>query len=353
MLSLFQTTNMWNSSVFKVSTHPTLEIIDLLTEVTLGTTGIRYKHLDTAKRVHTVDNPLFLHLKRREKVLCNLTFCQRDENWYIRYFAFRTALQRSTDTKTEDKSSNLLKREIEAFFQAASKGEITGKPVKKFYAYIDPKNDRSRWMSRNFGFEKIGQLSTQTFSRWFAKQSNRFYVEQTPAQEHIGLIKEHFSQHDYFFDYYLDKDPFAYIKDSDAEIIAFARLSIAHWHIESLGGKMGKLKARMVAKTPFINRLVNPDYHTFSVPDSVYIKDNDPRLLEELFESIIAYQKSNMLIWWIDDQEPLYKTVKQQINWGPLHPILGVSPVDVVARTTEEIDHNTPNPLYVTGIDAI
>ncbi|HLU87999.1 MAG TPA: hypothetical protein VKZ44_09615 [Taishania sp.] len=344
---------MWQSSVFQISERPTPEILDLLTEVTLGTTGIRYKHLDTAERVHKVDHPLFFHMKRKEKVLGNITFCQRGKDWYIRYFAFRTALQRSTDTKIEDKSSSLLKREIEAFFQAAFAGEVNGTKVQNFYAFIDPKNDRSKWMSRNFHFETVTQLATQTFSRWFAKQSPRFSVLEQPNEQSIHLVREHFGQHAFFFDYYLDKDPMAFIKDENGELLAFARMSIAHWHIESLGGKLGEFKAKLLSKTPLLNRLVNPEYHTFSVPDSVYVKNNDPQLLQELFESIIAYQKSNMLIWWVDQREPLYQSVKNQVKWGPLHPILGVSPVDIVVRNNHATQTKKTNPIYVVGIDAI
>lgn len=344
---------MYQSSVFQISTHPTPEIIDLLTEVVLGTTGIRYKHLDTAKRVHTVDHPLFFYLKRKDKVLGNITFCQRGANWYVRYFAFRTSLQRNTDTKTEDRSNNLLKREIEAFFQAAFAGEVNGTKVKSFYAFIDPKNDRSKWMSRNFAFDTVAQLSTQTFSRWFAKKSPRFSVMVQPDELCMKMIRKQFGNHAFFFDHYLEKDPVAFIKDETGEILAFARLSIAHWHIESLGGKFGVQKAKILAKTPLLNRLVNPNYHTFSVPDSVYVKNNDAKVLEELFESIIAYQKANMLIWWVDVKEPLYQQVKHTVKWGPLHPILGISPVDVVVRSVEKSNVQLCKPLYVVGIDAI
>ena len=142
----------WSSRIFKLTDKILPEVVELLTEVTLGTTGVRYKHLDTHKRVNEVDNPAFLYLKRNEKVLSNITFCRRNQDWYIRYFAFKTGLQRSTNTKTEDKSNNLLKREISNFFEAAENGQFYDTDVQSFYAYIDPKNDRSLWMSKNFGF---------------------------------------------------------------------------------------------------------------------------------------------------------------------------------------------------------
>lgn len=344
---------MWQSKFFKLSEKPTPEIVDLLTEVTLGTTGVRYKHLDTAKRVLQIDNPLFFYIQRQQKVLGNITFCRRNQDWYIRYFAFRTNLQRSTDTKTEDKSNSLLKTEIEYFFQSAMSGDVDGNEVDRMYAYIDPKNDRSKWMSKNFNFQTVAQLSTQTFSRFFAKKSPRFKIIDAANTDMHQRVRHAFQNHAFFFEYYLDKDPFAVIENEQEEIIAFARISKAHWHIESLGGKWGEQKAKLLSKTPILNRLVNPEKHTFVVPDSVWVKDNDPTILTELFESMIAYTQANMLIWWVDNKEPLHQQAKKQVKWGPLHPILGASQVDVVCRSktgkADELEH----PLYVVAIDAI
>lgn len=344
---------MWSSNLFKLSEKPNPEIVDLLTEVTLGTTGVRYKHLDTAKRVTQIDHPLFFYIQRQQKVLGNITFCRRNQDWYIRYFAFRTSLQRSTDTKTEDKSNSLLKTEIERFFQSAINGDVDGNDVSHLYAYIDPKNDRSKWMSRNFNFQTVAQLSTQTFSRLFARKSSRFKIIDATDNEMQQRIRQVFQHHAFFFEYYLDKDPFAVIENEQGEIVAFSRISTAHWHIESLGGKWGEQKAKLVSKLPVLNRLVNLEKHTFVVPDSVWIKDNDPVVLTELFESLIAHTQANMLIWWVDNKELLYQETKYRVKWGPLHPILGVSQVDVVCRSKTGKAEALTNPLYVVAIDAI
>ena len=343
---------MWQPRFFKLTEEVKPEIVDLLTEVTLGTTGVRYKHLDTAKRVHQVDEPLFYYLQRREKVLANITFCRRAEDWYIRYFAFRTALQRSTDTKSEDHSNSLLKKEIESFFQAGLNGEIDHQNIQRFYAYIDPKNDRSLWMSKNFGFNTIAELSTQTFSRVFPKRSKRFEWSE-PTIELQERIKSTFGNHSFFFEAYLPKDKMALIKDDKGEILAFCRVSMAHWRIDSLGGKLGEFQAKVLPYIPIINRLVNPKLHTFVVPDSVWVKDGNPQILTELYESLIKETKANMLIWWADNEEPLYKTVKNKVNWGPMNSIMGVSPVNVVARQKEGEVPKLTQPMYVVAIDAI
>ena len=81
------------SSIFKLRLEATPALLELLNNTTLGTNGAKYRHLDTSKRILEADNPLFLSVERNDKVLGNITFCQRDNFWYIRYFAFSTYTQ--------------------------------------------------------------------------------------------------------------------------------------------------------------------------------------------------------------------------------------------------------------------
>ncbi len=340
------------SRLFQISEQVLPEVVDLLTEVTLGTTGVRYKHLDTHQRVLEVDTPLFLYLKRREQVLGNITFCRRGKDWYIRYFAFRSKLQRTTETKTEDRSSSVLKKEISSFFKAAFSGEVDGTTVEQFYAYIDPKNDRSKWMSTNFGFQKMATLSTQTFSRLFPKKSNRFQLV-APNDELKAAVIHHFGNHAFFFDAFLDKNKYGILRDEEGALLGFCRVTMAHWKIESLGGKNGEWKAKVLTKTPLINRLIYPPRHTFVVPDSVWVNDGNPQLLTELYESLIQETQAHMLIWWTDVNEPLYLSAKNKVNWGPMHKVLGTSPVDVVGKRKEDEVEKLTQPMYVVAIDAI
>ena len=100
--------------IFKFRTEVTEEILALLESVTLGTDGAHYRHLDTRERIFESDNPLFLSMERHTKVLGNVTFCRREKNWYIRYFAFDGAMQ--AQGKKKSSSNGLLKRELNAFF---------------------------------------------------------------------------------------------------------------------------------------------------------------------------------------------------------------------------------------------
>jgi hypothetical protein len=71
------------SSIFKIRKEATPALLELLNNTILGTNGAKYRHLDTTSRILEADNPLFLSLERRDKVIGNVTFCQRDNFCYI------------------------------------------------------------------------------------------------------------------------------------------------------------------------------------------------------------------------------------------------------------------------------
>lgn len=340
------------SPIFKIRESVTPQIIELLEQTTLGTNGAMYRHLDTSQRIKEADHPLFLSMERNEKVIGNITFCRRERDWYIRYFAFHSLVQAGAKKKKEDKGNSFLKRELNQFFDDAFEGKIDGIKVQSMYAFIDPKNDRSKWMSQNFNFHVIGQLVTQTFSRIAPKVSPRF-VKTTKWDEIEELVLNQYNAHAYFFDEHANKPPFYGLKDEHNEIIACAKVTTVHWEIIRLPGKFGKITTKIIPYIPFVNRLIKPKKHTFLVPEIVCVKNNDPLLLEELFTSILHEEKLNLMIWWLDINDPLYQNVQRKVNWGLLNRIIGVSPVDVVQRTANGQPIFQDQKVFVTAWDMV
>lgn len=340
------------SQIFKIRESVTPQIIELLEQTTLGTNGAMYRHLDTSARIQEADNPLFLSMERNEKVIGNITFCRRDRDWYIRYFAFHSLAQAGDKKKKEDKGNSFLKRELNQFFNDAFEGKIDGTTVQSMYAYIDPKNDRSKWMSENFNFHVIGQLVTQTFSRIKPKASKR--LEKIADWNTIeDLVMLNYTDHAYFFDAHAKLPPFYALKDTKGKIIACAKVTSVKWEIIRLPGKSGRFITKLIPFIPLVNRLIKPKNQTFLVPEIVCAKDNDPTLLDELFSAILHEEKLNLMIWWLDQKDPMYKHVKEKINWGLLNRIIGASPVDVVQRTADGQPIFQDRTVFVTAWDMV
>jgi len=340
------------SSIFKLRTSATPALLELLKNTTLGTNGAMYRHLDTSTRILEADQPLFLSMERNEKVIGNVTFCQRGTAWYIRYFAFHSLVQAGFKKKKEDKGNSFLKRELNQFFDEVFEGKHSDRRVESLYAFIDPRNDRSKWMSENFGFKVVSHLVTQSFSRISPKKSIRL-VKMNDWNEIQSLVENNYSQHAYYFTTHAEKPPFYGLKDEAGELIATCRVTRVNWEIVRLPGKMGGLLTKVIPYLPFLNKLIKPKHHTFLVPEIVTAKDNNPKLLEELFSAVLAEEKQTLMLWWIDQQDYIYLASKDQISWGLFHKIVGAPPVDVVERVNPTSSIKTTGPVFVTAYDMV
>lgn len=334
--------------MFQQRDYPTEAVIQLLENTTLGTNGAMYRHLDTRTRISQADNPLFLSLERNNKVLGNITFCNRNNHWYIRYFAFQSSVQGAKDTKKKDNANSLLKRTLRTFFDEA----FDQKGVQSMYAYIEPNNARSKWMSENFGFTKVGELVTQSFSRVHPKQSNRLerIDDWNILQERVV---EQFEDYNYYLEDHCSKPPFWILRDDAGEIIAYAKTTRVNWEIVRLPGKFGGILTKVIPFIPVLRKIVQPKNHTFLAPEIVWVKEKNPHLLEELFSAILYEEQLNLMLWWIDRKDTFYTSIQQKAKWGPLNAIVGTPTVDVVARYGNGFNLDTSKPFFVTSFDLV
>ena len=339
--------------IFKLRNKPTEGIIKLLSSVSLGTNGAHYAHLDTRERILEADNPLFLSMERNEKTLSNVTFCRREKDWYVRYFAFDNSLQSGGRIKSSGKGNSFLKKELEGFFNETFELNEGLMPVDSFYAYIDPANSKSLWLSESFGFKTIGKIATQTFSRSKPKCSSRM-TKIVEASDFLSIVRREFSAYNFYYESHVNQGPYFALKSNDGEILACAKIYRANWRIHRLPGKLGGAFTKLIPWIPIVRRIVNPKNHMFLVPEAVWVKDKDAKLLEELFEAILAEYKLNLIIWWADEKNHIYQEVQSKVKWGILNKLVGIAHANVVVLDNPNIEINrNSNPIYTIGFDFI
>ena len=100
---------------------------------------------------------------------------------------------------------------------------------------------------------------------------------------------------------------------------------------------------------PILRKLVNVKHHQFLVPEAVCLLEESPTKLEAFLSGVLALEERHTMLWWNDERDPFYVKLKDQMNWGIMHRILGVSPVDVVIRG----DFHPENPMYIAAFDMI
>jgi len=342
---------------FVIRVKPTEEVIRLLESVTLGSNGAKYRHLDTRDKIKQLFRPLFLSLERNNRTLGNITFSRRPCGWYVRYFAFDTAMQGVNSKKNGSSKNNFLKKELNTFFSNALNTKIPDTPS-VFYAYIDPKNVKSVWMSEQFGFKSLAKIATQTFSRIKPRKQNQ--VKKLKDINQIkSLVEKHFKNHQFYFSHHtFNTSPFFGYYDDNDKLIAFFKSQKANWSIERLAGKSGKLLTHAIPFIPGIRKIINPKNHTFSTAETVWVDEKTKpvdrtKILEQLFEGALYEEGTNSLIWWVDHKDQLYKQIKEKLNWGLMHKVNGVNDVDLVALTKESVKFQQETPYFTTALDFI
>ncbi len=325
------------------------ETLALLKSVALGTNGTIYRHLNTAERTKEIDNPLYFSLRRNERVLGNITFCRRNREWYIRYFAFDGIFQSSGKAVKNNRKKNLIKSDIEQFFQDVLEGK-SGEQVDRFYAYIDPRNDKSLNMALQFGFKRDRSIATQTFSR--LHPSSKYELKEIPWKVAGEIIEREYSCYKFYHTDLTEKGPLHGLYKGE-ELLALAKITLAEWKIEQLPGRFGRKLVNWLPKIPGLRKLINPSNHAFIVPEAIYVKNDSPEYLNELFEALLVQYGRHLIIWWVDENDRLYKRTRSKLNWGILNRILGVNKVDLMVRSNSDGVSNDKTPAYICGIDFV
>lgn len=317
---------------------------ELLLKNTLGTHGSKYKQLDTEKRISQLDSPLFLSLERNGKTKGNCTFCRRNRNWYIRFFAFDALFQGKGNTRSKSTNSGFKKR-LNAFFSQ----KLT-ENVDLFYAYIDPKNVKSVWMSENLGFKKVGDLQTQTFSR--SKPTKKLQLEKWEKVDLISrFMEEKFGDRAHFVQHHVASHQVYVARNDQGEICAFGRFHEVNWEIERLPGKAGKLLVKLLPFLPVLRKIIRPSQHQFLVLDSFWVKDNKAHLAQHFLESALHIQQQHLIFWWVDEREELYQALSKSLSWGIFQKVMGENKVNIVEHSNSA--RTDAKPFYVFGLDLV
>src|SRR5690606_333286 len=137
--------------------------------------------------------------------------------------------------------------------------------------------------------------------------------------------------------------PFYCLKDEKGGLLAYAKFTTVNWEIVRMPGKLGGMFTKMIPYVPLLRKLIQPKNHVFLVPEIVWTTGNDAQLLTELFEGVLAREKRNLILWWIDRSDAFYLTVKPKVKWGILHRMIGETAVDVV-RLSQKDDYPSENP---------
>ena len=362
---------------FKVELNkePTPQVLELLDNTTLGTTGAQYAHKNIRERIKHTKNPYFLTLYRHDKIWGNITFSHREIDtpsgkvnaYYIRYFAFSNGLKSAgrKDKKKhqkQDTGSSTLKKFVNIIFNRGiyqedyNYGENPDIPF-VYYAYIDDDNLRSMNMGEAFDFETVGKFATISFSRI---NPNRVKgIEKLKVQDRISFREKFFQYYkDYSFTDFHDlfRDDNYYVLKAENETLIGAQVHNCHWEIKSMGSPVKDFLLKFLTMIPGISNWFNPKKLYFINIDHLYVNEGYEEAIFPFFTGLLSIKGMNLAMVWLDLRDPMANYLLESNKLGPIARFQSVTPANILVKfskdvTAEQRQFLSDKTVFLSGYD--
>lgn len=311
---------------------PSEAVKTLIKNTVLGSNGARYRHINAAQQLKNLDSPIYFSLMAKESCLGNITLCQRRESLYLRYFTFHHRFQASLNSNKREKSQlSPLKEYVRNFLNS-----LTQEKNQAIYAYIEPDNLRSLHMAKEFGFSPKTYIAMFHFSRRFPKNSRQFKL--LTFDEAIPFIRSQYGEQTYYFENPNSGIYAGWFVHDQLSLVA--RFHVGCWEIQSFKGKFGNALIKALPWLPYVNKLINPEYHKFSAFDSFLslTQSIETREVNAFLSAGLAHFKVRHMMHWVDESSPQSHYVKF-VRWGLLQRILGKKQIYLVVKGPATAGH--------------
>jgi hypothetical protein len=349
------------------------EIIALLKETVLGSEGgMRYSMQNTEERIKAYGDGLsFMALYKRNSLKGVIGMCGRNtmnsgvpySSTHLRYLSVQSAFQtEKAPARKNDRHSFVeesLKQKIFPMFRGSNRdGDDAGEPAEPhvMYAYVESRNERSRNLINQAGYEYIRSFLTIAFSR-FKPEPNASVTRLTPEEEPAmaGLLAGQYSNYCFYSDEFTFTGHRYYVLRKNNEIVAGVSAIPARYRVVNVPGLWGWLMMKVFPVTPLFRRLFQPEEFRYVILNAIYCSKGNEDLLPDLFEAVCAEEGYNTALTWLDDHSELFDVLRTNRRMGMLNRLLNAKPGLVYAYfsglTQEETVKFYECPAYISGFD--
>ena len=330
------------------------EAFEFLDRIAWGNDGAVYEHKNTEDHIHLLHKPTLMAIHEYDKIQGTAVFCNTEVSvgtarfncYYIRYFA----------SSKEIRGKGVMKKYGIKVMESVRDDE---KEKTVFFACVERGNKASYRAVESAGYEKIGVIKTNGFSRFFPRINKKMeqVTNDDVRKEVLALLKKQYVEHAMvqFNSIFLQDDYF--VIRENGEIVAGCQFHRVHWVINRMPGMMGKVVMNVVPLIPVLNKLFNPKQFEFLAFEGIYVKLGFENKLTDLFEGLLAKEKLKSGMYWMGESCPLRKRILEKCKTGLIHSFIKESDVFIMAAfhdlNEEEITDLKSRPLFVSGFDYI
>ncbi|HPT12156.1 MAG TPA: hypothetical protein PLP69_05990 [Bacteroidales bacterium] len=348
------------------------DILALLNETVIGAEGgMQYSMQNIRAKIMAYGSGIyFFTLHRKNNLVGVIGMCRRFtttdgrvySSTHLRYLSVKPAFQTESaiiprETGYHFKES--FKHRVFSLFSKPyylSEGADESGEKHVMYAYVESKNERSKNLINQAGYEYIRSFLTVAFSRFNPRKDSRV-SKLAPAD--YPLMKEKLGE--FYSNYCLYTDEFNFFNDryyvlrEGGEIVAGVSVIPTSYRVINIPGVWGWLLMKVMPKSPYLKRLFRPGEFRYLVLSAIYCSKGKEVLLPDLFDAVCAEENFNTALTWLDDHSDLYQSLRTNRRMGTLNRLLNAKPGLVYASFTnisaEEKDRFYDSPVYISGFD--
>jgi hypothetical protein len=340
-------------SIWKFNGVPE-EAIKIFDKTNWGSAGAVYVRKNSNELVRLLKRPYLFAVKEGDQIVGTAIFChthpfvlgQSFNCYIIRYFAATEAVR----------GKKIIKYYSGKVMEVVREGE-TEKTI--YVGCVENGNIRSYKVVESAGYEKLGLIKVNAFSRFFPKQKESIQriKSEDEKKEVRTLLTRFYEKHVLVhFDYLFLNDNYFVIREN-GEIVVGCQFHHVHWAINNMPGLMGKIIMNVLPKLPMISKMFNPKRYEFLAFEGIYFKEGYIHKLFELLEGLLHREKRNSSLFWMGEGCPYLNAILNHGKLGIMHSFVKNSGVYIMTSyrnmNEQEILNLKSGPLYGSAFDFI
>jgi len=299
-------------------------VLEMLRDMTVGSTGAQYLHKDIDERMKQLQNKYFMYLNQSDHIKATVTTALRviEEDfgganaYYIRYFMFNEKLQASKEKRGRHGKPGLIKSLLQKYFaeSPAVHGLSFDEDVKLpsfYYAFFDAENYRSTELSQILGLSPVGEFDTFTFTRLHPQRSSKVErLEKVHYESMRAKLKDQYKSFSVYTDQFLFMKENYFVWRENGEIVAGVQANPCEWELKHMSGFTGVFMLHILPHTPGLKQYINPKKFKFITLDYIYVKPGHEEKLQRLFTTMLNEFNVTFSIFWQDVKSPLHSLME-------------------------------------------
>ncbi|UTW65086.1 hypothetical protein KFE94_10380 [bacterium SCSIO 12643] len=307
-----------------VSTILEDRVLEMLRNMTVGSTGAQYLHKDIDERMNQLQNKYFMYLNQSDHIKATVTTALRviEEDfgkanaYYIRYFMFNEKLQASKEKRGRHGKPGLIKGLLQKYFSdsPAVHGLSFDEDIKLpsfYYAFFDAENYRSTELSQILGLSPVGEFDTFTFTRLHPQRSSKVErLEKVHYESMRSKLRAQYKSFSVYTDQFLFMKENYFVWRENGEIVAGVQANPCEWELKHMSGLTGVFMLHILPHTPGLKQYINPKKFKFITLDYIYVKPGHEEKLQRLFTTVLNEFNVTFSLFWQDVKSPLHSLMK-------------------------------------------